>query len=177
MELSMKKLLGTVGVLFLAHVGSAAAATDWKAFSATGCQPYGASTTLADLAYSGYGVTNKSTTTPKAVVCPLVSDTEGVVGPTNTITAWIGFSAGAASGNVFCALYVGTRGSGLVSGTVNTAWIAPGTTSEGGYSITLNTLPAAPGSYPALPAVAVCTLAPRTGLNAIWLQEGATNTP
>jgi hypothetical protein len=33
------------------------------------------------------------------------------------------------------------------------------------------------GSYPALPAIAICTLAPRTGLNVIWLQEGATNTP
>jgi hypothetical protein len=172
----MKKLLGIVGALFLVHVGSAAAATDWKAFSATGCQPYG-STTSADLGYSGYGVVNKSTTASKSVICPLVSDTEGAVGPSNPISAWIGFSAGAASGNVFCALYIGSRGSGLVSGTVNTAWIPPGTTSEGTYSITLNTEPATVGSYPALPAIAICTLAPRTGLNVIWLQEGATNTP
>lgn len=172
----MKHLLGIAAALFLAHAGSASA-TDWKAFNAAGCQPYG-STTSADLTYSGYGVVNKSTTSQKSVICPLVSDTEGVVGPTNVISAWLGFTAGAASGNVFCALYVGSRGSGLVSGSVNTAWIAPGTTSEGSYSITLNTEPAVVGSYPALPAVAVCTLAPRTGLNAIWLQEaGATNTP
>lgn len=172
----MKKLVGIVGALFLAHFGDAAAA-DWKSFSGTGCQPYGASTTLADLSYSGYGVVNKSTTMTKSVICPLVSDTEGVVGPTQTITAWIGFTAGAASGNVFCALYVGTRGSGLVSGTVNTAWIPPGTVSEGSYSIELSTTPAV-GSYPALPAIAVCTLAPRTGLNAIWLEEeAATDTP
>lgn len=167
----MKKLLGIVGALFLAHVGNAAAG-DWKAFSGTGCQPYGASTTLADLSYSGYGVVNKSTTTSKTVVCTLVSDTEGAVGPTRPISAYIGFSAGAASGNVFCALYVGTRGTGLVSGTVNTAWIPPGTTSEGTYSINLSTAPAV-ASYPALPAIAVCTLAPRTGLNAIWLEEEA----
>lgn len=172
----MKKLWGIAGLLFLAYAGNAAAATDWKAFSATGCQAYG-STTPADLGYSGYGVVNKSTTTSKSVICPLVSDTEGPVGPTTPIVAYLGFSAGAASGNVFCALYVGSRGSGLVSGTVNTAWIAPGTTSEGSYSITLNTAPAAPGTYPALPAIAVCTLSPRTGLNAIWLQETTTNTP
>ena len=173
----MKRLLGIAGMLVLAHAGTATAATDWKAFTATGCQPYGGSTTMADLGYSGYGVVNKSTTASKSVICPLVSDTEGPVGPTRPIKAWIGFSAVATSGNVFCALYVGSRKSGLVSGTVNTAWIPPGTTSEGNYSITLSTEPAGGASYPALPALAVCTLAPRTGLNAIWLQEETTNSP
>lgn len=173
----MKRLMGIAGVLVLAYAGTATAATDWKAFSATGCQPYGGSTTMADLGYSVYGVVNKSTTAQKSVICPLVSDTEGVVGPTNPIVAYIGFTAGATSGNVFCGLYVGSSGSGVVSGTVNTAWIAPYSTSEGNYLITLNTQPATVGTYPALPAMAVCTLAPRTRLNAIWLKEGTTHTP
>lgn len=173
----MKGLLGIAGAVVLAYAGAAAAATDWKAFSAAGCQPYGGSTTSADLGYSGYGVVNKSTTASKSVICPLVSDTEGPVGPARPIKAWIGFTAGGTSGNVFCALYVGSRGSGLVSGTVNTAWIGPGATSEGTHSIALNTEPATGGAYPALPALAVCTLSPRTRLNAIWLQEETTNAP
>jgi hypothetical protein len=147
-----------------------AKATDWKANSTANCKPYG-TTTEADLAFTAYGVANKSTTAAKSVVCALTTDGEGMITAEAELSVWVGLTAGATSGNVFCTVYYGTRATGLVARSVNSPWVAPGASSEGSVSVDFDAPPVTMGSYPALPLTAVCTLSPRTNLNALWVEE------
>ena len=165
-------LLATgMGAIAALCAAPAVKAQDWKATSTANCKPYG-TTTEADLSFTAYGVSNKSTSASKSVVCSLSTDNEGVYTADNPASIYLGFTAGATSGNVFCTVYYGTRATGLVSQSVNSAWIPPGTSSEGSFSVGFTAGPVGADSYPTLPLTAVCTLAPRVNLNALWVEEG-----
>lgn len=155
-----------VGFATISAINPAHAASDWKVFSGGSCVPFG-TTTAADLTVSGLGVTNKSTTASKSVLCPLVYDGEGKITAEAPTTVVVYYGSGAASGNVYCSVYVGGPQTGQVSATLNGTWIAPNTNLEVYAEIT--TGPA--GNRVGYPMNLVCTLTARTSLRHIYVRE------
>lgn len=150
---------------------TAAAASDVKSISPMDCLPRGPGTTVNELTYGPYGITNPGTTT-ESVICPINGDSESHWSSTPGVGAYLEvyYRTGSEAGNLSYSAFVGTAATTpLPTYTVShTSATQPANTRD---QFTLD-LADVSGYYGIAPAASlVCTLAPKVGLGWIYLRE------
>jgi hypothetical protein len=156
----------------------AVALEDAKGISPNICMPRGPGTTVNELTYGPYGVTNPGDTN-ETVLCAISGDSDDTWSATTGASAYVyvHYRTGAVSGSVSCSAFAGsavTTSSPTFSSSA-TSGVSPANY-RGSFYIGLADVSQSYGSAP--PTVIICTLSPKAAIGWLYFKEyTVTNTP
>jgi hypothetical protein len=148
-----------------------AASVDTKSISPSVCQPRGPDTTVSELTYSPYGITNPGSTNV-SVICPINGDAEQSWGSETAGSPYVGihYRAGAIAGFVGCTVFTGSAAFSALP-TYSKSYTPPPSPANGRGSFHLSVADPSGSNATPPPTVLICTISPKATLGFIYLRE------